>query len=308
MPRRASGVILYAKRARNETPPAGTLVNSGWKVQGLFGDFLGTAISKKYFITAGHLAGSPGDKPFIYNGTSFQTTAFFDDPLSDLRIWKINGNFSSWSRLYTSSNEAGKVAMIFGRGTARGPEVRKGGTLKGWKWGADDSHESWGMNNITGPVSGNDDNGHSVSGTRLAWTFDRNGLKQESILSDGDSGGGVFIKEGIYWKLAGINHDVDDNFRIPGTADTFAAAIFDKGGLISDGSSISDTTIDKPAISYATRISSRMDWINAVLSGNASPNESNDQFTFNSTGVPEPGSLGLILGALALLTQRRRAA
>src|SRR5437764_3157823 len=45
---------------------------------------------------------------FDYNGQSYPTTAFYDDPNSDLRIWKVSGDLGSYATLDRSANIAGK--------------------------------------------------------------------------------------------------------------------------------------------------------------------------------------------------------
>ena len=81
----AHAVILYAKRLRNTTAPNGPLASSGWQWEGNWGAFLGTPISKNYFITAEHIGGTVGDA-FVFNGRRYYTTATYDDPQSDLQI------------------------------------------------------------------------------------------------------------------------------------------------------------------------------------------------------------------------------
>src|SRR5437867_4375374 len=53
-------VIFYADGdpAYNTTAPGGSLTNSGWQFEGIWGGFLGTPIAPKYFITARHVGGS----------------------------------------------------------------------------------------------------------------------------------------------------------------------------------------------------------------------------------------------------------
>src|SRR4051794_17349358 len=81
----ASAVILLDKPTRNVTPPKGSLLNSGWQWQGKWGPYLGTAISKFFFITAEHIGGNVGDS-FVLNGKSYKAVATYDDPLSDLQM------------------------------------------------------------------------------------------------------------------------------------------------------------------------------------------------------------------------------
>src|SRR5258706_45745 len=79
---------------------------------------------------------------FYSQGVDYTTTAFSSDTNSDLRIWRICGNFPEYAPLYLRTHEIGKPVVVFGRGTQRGSEViiSSGLTnsLKGWFWGPAD--------------------------------------------------------------------------------------------------------------------------------------------------------------------------
>src|SRR5262245_50429483 len=96
----ANAVVLQSTSLRNTTEPSGALAGSGWQYEGSWRGFNGTPISKKYFITAEHIGGGVGDKIRI-NGRAFTTTAMWDDPTSDLRIFTVNKRFDAWAPLYT---------------------------------------------------------------------------------------------------------------------------------------------------------------------------------------------------------------
>src|SRR5262245_11816861 len=76
----------------NTTAPTGTLTNSGWQFQGEWGAYLGTPIAPSYFVSAQHIQGQVGQS-IRFRGVDYTTTAVFDDPNSDLRIWRICGQF-----------------------------------------------------------------------------------------------------------------------------------------------------------------------------------------------------------------------
>jgi hypothetical protein len=131
--------------AYNTSAPTGALNESSWQFQGQWGNYLGTPIGPHFFITAKHVGGTVGDL-FVLDGLSYVTTASYDDASSDLRIWQVEGEFRTYASLYTNTTEHGQSAVIFGRGTQRGEEVRVSGVLKGWKWGAGDLVLRWGEN------------------------------------------------------------------------------------------------------------------------------------------------------------------
>lgn len=259
-----SQAILFfstADPAHNTTAPTGDLANSGWDLQGFWGSYLGTPIAPEYFITAKHVGGVVGDS-FTFKGVSYTTIAFFDDPESDLRICRVQGRFPAYAPLYTSRDEVGSPLVVFGRGTLRGEEVKTGGllgsNLRGWRWGPGDGRQRWGQNRV-GSIFG------SAFGEMLRVPFDSNGVPNEAHLSLGDSGGSVFIKDGAIWKLAGINYSVDGPYNTSPSGDGFQAAIFDDTGLYRKSNGIwtqVSPLSGQPGAFYATRISSRLDWIN----------------------------------------------
>lgn len=260
-----SGDPLY-----NTTAPTGNLAGSGWEIEGRWRGFLGTPIAPNLFITAKHVGGSTSDL-FSFQGSNYVVIDSFTSPASDLRIFKICGIFPAFASLYTRSDELGKQMVVFGRGTQRGAEVQgatTGGTeLKGWKWGPGDGVMRWGVNTVattTGTIEG--------FGELLTANFDANAGADECHLSSGDSGGGIFIKDGATWKLAGINYAVDGPFNTTNSGPGFFAAVFDVGGLYETNSVTStwDYTIpnpitDTPSVFYATRISSNLSWINSII-------------------------------------------
>jgi len=301
---RADAVILYRSAIRNKTAPTGSEVNSGWQWEGKWaGAFVGTPIAPHYFLTASHLGGAVGGA-ITFQGKNFTTTAGYDDPITDLKIYKVNGTFSTYAPIYTLNSEVGKKAMVFGRGTGRGNAVVKNGVTKGWQWATQDGVMSWGDNNVSSTLDGG-----SGYGQLMKFTFSRTGLYNEGALSTGDSGGGVFINDGGKWKLAGINYLVEGPFSLTQGGATFNASLFDKGGLYLNGNSpITDTTADVPGAWYATRVSSRSSWIKSII---GTVPIASSAFSLGDLGVtsavPEPASIGLIaVGATVLVRRRRR--
>ncbi len=256
----------------NTNPPTGDLADSGWQLQGQWGLFLGTPIAPNLFVTAKHVGGGIGQE-FQFQGRSYTTIDAFDAPESDLRIWKVCGIFPTHATLYTAGNEIGKSLVVIGRGTQRSEEVVApeglGTGLKGWKWGAADHLQRWGENVVAGIVDGGVNFGELVSAT-----FDAAGGDNEAHLSNGDSGGGLFIKEAGIWKLAGINYSVDGPFNTSTNGNGFNAAIFDQGGLYTkpEGNTwvlSADLPVDRPSAFYATRISANLTWINSIVAAHS---------------------------------------
>src|SRR5262245_65478328 len=109
----AQAVILYKSSIRNKSAPTGTEANSGWQFQGHWaGGFEGTPIAPHYFISAAHLGGSTG-QAIWFRGVNYTTVQSWDDPNTDLKIYKINGTFPAYAQLYTKTDEPGKLATVF---------------------------------------------------------------------------------------------------------------------------------------------------------------------------------------------------
>jgi len=305
MATQSEAVVLYRTPTRNTSAPSGTLYNSGWQWEGKWGSFLGTPIAPNYFITAGHVGGGVG-QAFTYNWKPYTTSGMWDDPNSDLRIYKVNGTFPSYAPLYTTPWEVGKQMVVVGRGSQRGSEVRVNNELKGWKWGYSDAIQSWGENVVSNAV-----NGGTGSGSLLQFTFTRSGgLYNEGILTAGDSGGGVFIKDGTTWKLAGINKSVESWLSATGGwGSGFNASAFDAGGLYYGGDGhwrlVPNGAADVQASSYATRISSNMTWIRSVL-GNTIATRTLSTSASSAAFVPEPSSIAMLVLAAMGFCRRRR--
>lgn len=259
----AAGVILFRTDdpTANTTEPTGQLAGSGWQFEGDFAAFLGTAIAPHYFVTAKHLGAGPPQ--FVYHGVNYPIVRGFADPGSDLQIFEVTGTLPDYAPLYNQRDEVGKHLVVIGRGTQRGLGRIVKGQLRGWEYGTGDMVQRWGENKVT-----------SIVGGSLYVLFNQAGLPQEAHLSGGDSGGGVFIKDGSVWKLAGINSDVDQFASGPDGGGPYYAAMFDeRGSYRSDGTLV---TGDNPVPSgfYAARISSRIGWINSII-GNIDPGLAN---------------------------------
>lgn len=297
-------IVLYdtANPLENTSAPSGSYQDSGWAWQGKYGAFLGTMIGEQYFITAQHI-GVQGSGTFVstaaFNGGGDITytidtsanggTGFWNIAGTDLRVFKINENFSSWAPIYTGSAETGTSLVTFGRGGARGAELTLGPELHGWLTTGSDGVARWGANQVSTIYT-------TGVGDLLAAEFNATAGQNEATLSVGDSGGGLFIKVGAQWYLAGVNYAADglfDNNNTSGDFSEFSAALFDKGGFYegTDGTGWAfhqDTFSDKPSQFYASRISSSSSEILSII-----------------TPVPEPGGLVLV-GLSGLLWFHRR--
>jgi hypothetical protein len=306
MPARA--VLLYQTAMRNTWAPSGTLLNSGWQYEGRWGAFLGTPISSRHFITAEHVGGAVG-QAFTYHGKVYTAKAKYDDPNSDLRIWLVDRPFTdAYAPIYRGSGEVGRQAMIIGRGTQRGTEVRVNYQLKGWRWGTSDGLTSWGTNQVSGLV-----NGGAGIGTVLRLNFDATGGRNEGTLTGGDSGGGAFVYDNGAWKLAGVNFSAKGPYSLTGASGSaFNASIFDEGALYVGSDSYRwyqpDGAVNVPGGSYLSRVSAEQSWIDSItrpaLIARATTSLQSSALT--SSAVPEPGAAIALTVVVAGTCLRRR--
>jgi hypothetical protein len=166
--------------------------------------------------------------------------------------------------------------------------------LRGWRWGDGDRVQSWGENVVTEAF----DAGPGY-GRLLYFTFDANGGPNESHLSVGDSGGGVFVQNAAgQWKLAGTNWLVDGPFRDEASGPSYLAALFDVGGLyVSDPPTfVPDSGTDIPSGGYASSVSAQLPFILNTI--NAPVGRDAD--------IPEPALSGATFVAVTLLLAGRR--
>ena len=275
---RVNGVLFQftGDPGYNTNAPSGPLLNSGWQYQGVWnttttiGNFpfaksLGTPIAPQFFISAHHVEGTTNDV-FIFNGLTYHPVAEFLDFDSDLVIWQVAETFPFYAPLYTSSNESNQSVVVLGRGTQRGGPVVVSGQTNGWFWvDPSDGVERWGQNTVTSIA-----NGGTGIGDLLRCTFDAGAGSNECALSDGDSGGGLFIQNNGTWELAGINYEVDGPFsNATVESGTFSASLLDKRGFYQLVGSTNWVLISGsqpvPGAFYSTRISASLAWIDSVI-------------------------------------------
>jgi hypothetical protein len=291
----ADAVILYETGptgsydpSADTAAPTGGLAGSGWQDEGTFGGELGTAIAPNYFITAAHIGGNVGDS-FVFNNTSYSTTASYSDPGTDLRIWQVNGTLPNYAPIYSGApgSEVGLSLVVFGRGTDRGsPYVLPDSQVGGWLWGGGGT-QRWGTGTVGSIVVA------TGLGSLLQVPFQASGGFTQAQLSAGDSGGGVFIYNVAagQWELDGINYGVDGPFSAsPDGSNPFLAALFDTTGLYEQDDQGNWVAATNPSAFYASEIAANTAFINSVIA------------------VPEPATwaTGVLTAAGTLLSWIRR--
>ena len=276
----------------NTTPPTGTLANSGWQYQITRGENLATAVGPNHYVTAAHTGAAAGFS-FVYNGVTYNTTSVVAD-FGDIRLLSVDKTFLSYAPLYdlATGSEQNDPMVVIGRGTRRGDEFRVGGVLKGWHWGAIDGVQRWGTNHVDGLNSTQD------GSTLLRFDFDLNSDVNEAMVSDKDSGGGLFIKVGQQWTLAGITYGVSGPYSVPPDDEQYRAALFDASGTFDHSTGLPGAG---PTTGYATAISQYA----AALKGhlNLPPtwkvNNNGSWTTASNWSLPSGGSVPNAVGAIA---------
>jgi hypothetical protein len=300
----SQAVLFYdtADSNHNTTAPTGIFQDSGWQYEGLYGAYLGTMIAPQYFITAQHFGtqGTTFTQSGIFNGGSDVTYNIDTHGQQRHRLLGHRGHgpahlqgagelFELCTALHRLPR-SGLTMVTMGRGGPRGADVLVGGDLHGWEHSSPDGTARWGSNTVSGVYA-------SALGDLLMAGFSASGTAEEATLSNGDSGGGVFVNDGGVWKLAGVNYSIDGQFdtnNTVGDGSEFDAALFDRGGLYQGSDAfgwtfIPDLPLDNPSNMYASRISTNAASIMSIAV------------------VPEPHSaLLVLLAAFCGLAQRRR--
>lgn len=229
-----------------------------WGLQGNWGGYLGSPIAAGYFLTAAHLNVSAGQQIIFSSGPnagSYTAIESYTSPVSDLRIWKIDGTFSSWLPLMSVAPSSEDPYVAFGRGTQRGavyeyPESNP----RGWLWGSSDSTKRWGTGSLGGVLT-------SEGVSYLYDAFDGPGAIQLSV---GDSGGALFILHEEIWELAGIHYAVTGPYSEAVDAPSFNAALYDADGLYTVNDS-HYTPASAHGAFFSTSVYSELAWINSVI-------------------------------------------
>lgn len=259
IPSQVQAVIFYDTDdiSYHTTAPTNSDLAALWNSQGSWqGGFLGTPISSNMFISAAHVGGAVGNEITFGAGTPnagvYTVTAVYNDNSdnnpSDLRIFQISGTFNSWVPLMTSAPLAASDYIVFGRGTQRGATYPLEGTPRGWTWGTEDNKMRWG----TGLLGGTTSDGQYVYDTF-------SGLGAVA-LSNGDSGGALFVNDGGVWRLAGINYAVTGEYSETLGGTKFNASLYNQNGLY-----VGDQVVSGSSAFFSSSIAAESAWIASVI-------------------------------------------
>lgn len=291
VPHEAHAIMFYdsGSASYNNTAPTGAYANSGWQYEGYFGSFLGTKIAPSYFITAQHIGVNSNTFSDLVTSTTYNVdtnanggVGYYDIAGTDLRVYHITGGtFPTYATIYSGTAASTAAFVDIGRGGPRGAAVITGMIQNGWLDGASDGVVRWGSNTFNGTTS------VSGVGTMLVSNFTGPGADD---LSDGDSGGGAFIKVGSVWELVGINYGIEGLFSASSTGSSpFNAALYNKAGLYEQrGNGWGPASVGSSSF-YVSQVSSNAASIN------------------NISAVPEPcGALLVFAVGMICLIKRSR--
>jgi hypothetical protein len=287
IPVAARAVITFGGTGNNyTTAPGDSHVSSVDNYEGqLNGSFTGTMLTSNYAVGAAHTFGAVTQQ-FTFNdsaagGTSQTFNTQIAASLDDLELVSlIPGQLdtlghaatfpaSQQAPIYTGNSEVGASMVNVGRGIARA-----GSVTGGWATDGNQGPFSWGTNTVAA-IPTDDDLGTSgrFGGDFVQFTFNNNPSNpNECIDANFDSGGAVFVNNAGTYQLAGINGLVDTVFTAPNSSSPAAAVLYDTFGYYEENAdgSFTQITTHTPESSYATRVSSKANFINLV-DGTISP-------------------------------------
>lgn len=201
-------LIAYGDGTGNSTPPYGF---DEWSYVGSVNGLSGVYLGNGWILTADHVG--PGD--FDLEGTTYPWLPGSDVRLqntdgspADLVIFEIDPYPTDLPSLALRQDPpvVGDFVVMVGYGRDRGEamqwdpngEAFPPPEMMGWIWGSE-QNKRWGTNTVEGFPSG------KIMGTVAFYTsFDADQIFPEAQVTEGDSGGALFIVSGETVELAGL--------------------------------------------------------------------------------------------------------
>jgi len=180
----------------------------GWANLGTRGGLSASYLGNRWVLTAAHVGiGSVTFGGVLYDAIPGTTSSFETAPgqLADLIVFKLREDPGLPALAIGSAPPPiGAAVVMIGNGLNRGAATSSNG-IDGWFWGAGAAMR-WGTN-LVGSAPADLTLGSKVS--RAFWTEFTQApppqvTAQEAQAAPGDSGGGLFVKNGSSWKLRGV--------------------------------------------------------------------------------------------------------
>ena len=198
-------IVASGDGTQNTTAP---LDDPGWANLGSRGGLSAIYLGNRWVLTAAHVGiGSVTFGGVLYDAIPGTTSSFTTAPgqIADLIVFKLRGDPGLPALAIASvPPPIGTAVVMIGNGRNRGAATQWNG-IDGWLWGAGYA-KRWGTN-LVGSAPANETIGSYVS--RAFWTeFTQAPPPQvtahEAQAATGDSGGGLFAKNGGSWALGGV--------------------------------------------------------------------------------------------------------
>ena len=198
-------IVASGDGTQNTTAP---LDDPGWANLGIRGGLSAIYLGNRWVLTAAHVGiGTVTFGGVPYDAIPGTTSSFETAPgqLADLIVFKLREDPGLPALAIASAPPPiGAAVVMIGNGRNRGAATTWNG-IDGWLWGAGYAMR-WGTN-LVGSAPANVTIGSTV--TRAFWTeFTQSPPPQvtahEAQAAVGDSGGGLFVKNGGTWQLGGV--------------------------------------------------------------------------------------------------------
>ncbi len=207
---RAEAVIVYGTNGSGSNNTSAPVDDPGWANVGTVGGsttvYLGSQTTGYWMLTANHVDLSGGT--VALNGGTYAITSGSIQQIgsADLKVFRLQTDPGlSGVTIASAAPTAGSTVDLIGNGRDQGTPTTwdsswasPGSAAAGYIWGSSQIVR-WGTNVVQ------DNNLGLLSGTTTFSTiFNDTSNPNEASASLGDSGGGVFIKNGSLWELTGI--------------------------------------------------------------------------------------------------------
>lgn len=145
----------------------------------------------------------------------------------------------------------------------------------------------------------------------LAWQFRADGGTAEGTVARGDSGGGVFARDGATWKLIAVNFAASSAYsRNADGSGVFTASLFDGRGFYQPAGGlwvpVETAGGAAPGLSFATRVSPHVAQIRSILAGRERASETSPPGRRRLIAAAAGAAVALIVAALYAARRWRR--